>query len=241
MGTDMVATYQKMTPIDNQSPDYIPVRMLEVELGQPLPTITALDEKKGSYYQRARCLVRLHTQPLGLVELDIDKNALRPDEYAPHIWQALSGQINEHLRQDGLAPVTALTTAGLPSPLPPQCIAERESFLQTAPFVSVIVATRDRPEYLARCLPALMALHYPRYEVIVVDNAPTTTATADFIQQVYSDEPRIQYVREDHPGVSWARNCGIMAARGEILAFTDDDVVVDAYWLAELVKAFSSR
>ncbi len=234
----MVATYQKMTPIDNQSPDYIPVRMLEVELGQPLPTITALDEKKGSYYQRARCLVRLHTQPLGLVELDIDKDELRPDEYAPHIWQALSVQINEHLQQDGLAPVTSLTAAGVPSLLPPQCIAERESFLQTAPFVSVIVATRDRHEYLARCLPALMALHYPRYEVIVVDNAPTTTATADFIQQVYSDEPRIQYVREDHPGVCWALNCGIMAARGEILAFTADDVVVDAYWLAELVRGF---
>jgi len=43
----MVATYQKMTPIDNQSPDYIPVRMLGVELGQPLSAIAAFDEKKG--------------------------------------------------------------------------------------------------------------------------------------------------------------------------------------------------
>src|SRR2546425_1294743 len=132
-----------------QTDDFVPIRIIETELGQPLLAISAFDEKRGSYYQRARCLVRLHTQPLGLVELDIDKNELRPDEYAPHIWQALSGQINEHLRQDGLAPVTALTTAGLPSPLPPKCIAERESFLQTAPFVSVIVATRDRHEYLA--------------------------------------------------------------------------------------------
>ena len=48
----MIATYQKMTPIDNQSPDYIPVRMLEVELGQPLPTLSAFDEKKGSSYRR---------------------------------------------------------------------------------------------------------------------------------------------------------------------------------------------
>ena len=45
-------------------------------------------------------------------------------------------------------------------------------------------------------------------------------------------------MREDHPGLSWARNCGIMAARGEILAFTDDDVVVDAYWLTSLVRGF---
>ena len=182
--------------------------------------------------------MRLHTQPLGLVELNLEKDELSPDEYAPHIWQALSGQINEHLQEDGLSPVTALTAAGLPSLLTPKCIAERESFLQTAPFVSVIVATRDRPEYLARCLRAIMALHYPRYEVIVVDNAPTTTATADFIQQAYSDEPRIQYVREDHPGLSWARNCGVIAARGGILAFTDDDTVVDAFWLVGLVRGF---
>src|SRR6266436_349787 len=221
-----------------QADHFVPMRMIEVELGQPLLTLSAFDEKKGSYYRRACCLVRLHTQPLGLVELNLEKDELRPDEYAPHIWQALSGQINEHLRQDGLSPVTALTAAGLPSLLTPQCIEERESFLQTAPFVSIIVATRDRPELMPTCLHSLLLQHYPRYEIIVVDNAPTTTATADFIQQAYSDEPRIQYVRENHPGLSWARNCGIMAARGEILAFTDDDTVVDPYWLAELVRGF---
>src|SRR3989454_12335402 len=126
MGTDMVATYQKMTPIDNQSPDYIPVRMLEVELGQPLPTITALDEKKEQYYQRARCLVRLHTQPLGLVELQFAGDELSPDEYALHIWQILQTQINNHLRQDGLQEVTVLTANGLPSSSTPLCIEERE-------------------------------------------------------------------------------------------------------------------
>jgi cellulose synthase/poly-beta-1,6-N-acetylglucosamine synthase-like glycosyltransferase len=46
-------------------------------------------------------------------------------------------------------------------------------------------------------------------------------------------------VREDRPGVSWARNSGMMVARGEILAFTDDDAVVDPYWLIELVRGFS--
>ena len=241
MLVDREASTQQVRSEDSgQVDDFVPIRMIETELGQPLPTISAFDEKKGSSYRRMRCLVRLYTQPLGSVEFKIEKDELSPDEYAPHIWQALSGQINEHLRQDGMAPVTSLTAAGLPSLLIPKCIEEREAFLQTAPFVSIIVATRDHTEYLARCLRALMALHYPRYEVIVVDNTPTTTVTADFIQQAYSDEPRIRYMREDRQGLSWARNCGIIAARGEILAFTDDDVVVDAYWLVELVKAFSS-
>lgn len=236
----MSVIQQKIIHIDDQLPRYAPVRTLEIELELPLPIISAFDEKKRGYYQRALCLVRLHTQPLGLVELKIDKDELSPDEYASEIWQALNVQINEHLRQDGLPVVTKLEAEGLPSLLTPKCVEERELFLQTAPFASIIVATRDRLECLARCLQALMALHYPCYEVIVVDNAPTTTATADFIQQAYSDEPRIKYVCENRPGLSLARNCGMRIARGEILAFADDDVVVDSYWLVELVKAFSS-
>ncbi len=61
---------------------------------------------------------------------------------------------------------------------------------------------------------------------------------ANFIRENYHDLPQVRYVREEHPGVSWARNRGIQAAKGEILAFADDDVIVDRYWLAELVKAF---
>jgi GT2 family glycosyltransferase len=56
---------------------------------------------------------------------------------------------------------------------------------------------------------------------------------------MYQDETQIRYVREDHPGLSWARNCGMMAAKGEILAFTDDDMIIDSYWLLELVRGFS--
>ena len=238
MDGNMVVTQQQIVQSLEQASEYVPMRILEVELGEPLPTIAAFDDKKESYYQRAHCLVRLHTEPLGLVELKIDKDELSPDEYASEIWLLLHEQVNEHLRHDGLPLATSLTAAGLPSLLAPKCIEERESFLQTAPFVSIIVATRDRTEYLARCLRALMALHYPAYEVIVVDNAPTTTATADFIQQAYSDEPRLKYVHENRPGVSLAFNCGIMTARGEIIAFTADDVIVDTYWLVGLVKGF---
>ncbi len=53
------------------------------------------------------------------------------------------------------------------------------------------------------------------------------------------DESRVRYVREDRPGPSWARNCGIKVAKGKILAFVDDDIIADPYWLAEMVKAFS--
>jgi GT2 family glycosyltransferase len=235
--------------------DVAPARIMEIELGEPLPVIAAFDAEKGKCYQRVLCLVRLHTRPLGVVEftLEGDAGGAEPEENtggaeppplldagtcAAQIWSVLREQINEHLRQDGLAPVAVLEAGGLPAAAVSLCIEEREQFLANAPFVSVIVPTHDRPDLVQATLRSLAALHYPRYEVIIVDNAPTSEATADFIQQTYGDMPRIRYLREDRPGVSWARNRGIEAAKGKILAFTDDDVVVDRYWLAELIRPF---
>ncbi len=234
----MLVKKREADPVVACTPDLAPARIVEIELGQPLPILLALDEKTGQYYRRAMCLIRLHSHPLGLVELQLEKSGVRADEYAPQIWQSFGAEINEHLQRDSLPPVSGLDVSGLPSPGIPVCLEERERFLTNAPFVSVIVPTHDRPERIQVCLQSLMALHYPQYEIIIVDNAPSTSATADFIQQTYRDEPRVHYLREDHPGASRARNCGMMAARGEILAFTDDDVVIDSFWLIELVRAF---
>jgi glycosyltransferase involved in cell wall biosynthesis len=235
-----VPILQKHTNEIDLTSDFVPILIREIELSQPLPTLSAFDEQKEQIYQRVRCLVRLHTQPLGLVDLTFATDELSPEESAQSIWQALGEQINAHLREDGLPEVTELSVAGLSSLHTPKCLEEREVFLQAAPFVSIVISTRDRPDRLARCLPALLAQHYPHYEVIVVDNAPSTSATADFIQQTYADEPKLIYIREDHPGLSWARNRGILKAQGAIIAFTDDDVVVDTYWLAGLVRGFSA-
>src|SRR5205814_5533882 len=119
--------------------------------------------------------------------------------------------INEHLQKDGLPTLSGLDERGITSPRTPVCLEERERFLADAPFVSIIVPTRDRPERIATCLRSLLALQYPRYEVIIVDNAPATTATAELIQQTYQEVPQVRYLREDRPGPSAARNCGIMA------------------------------
>ncbi len=217
---------------------FAPVLLREIELSHSLPTLFAFDEQREQTYRRARCLIRLHTQQLGLVDFNFEKEKLSPDEYIPRIWQDLEKQINEHLREDGLTEIKKLEIDGLQNLHTPKCLEEREAFLQRAPFASVVLSTRDRPERLARCLRALLAQQYPVYEVIVVDNAPSTTATADFIQQMYGQESRIRYVREDRPGLSWGRNRGILEARGRIIAFTDDDVVVDTHWLSGLASGF---
>ena len=239
MDTRILLRKQEASAPLAQVPDLVPARILEIEVGQPLPPVPALDEKTGQHYRRALCLVRLHTRPLGQVELQLDEHGVSAHKYAPIIWRTLSEKINEHLREDGLPAVAGLSAMGLSNSNTPACLEEREQFLAHAPYVSIIVPTRDRPERIQACMRSLMALHYPKYEIIVVDNAPSTTATADFIQQTYRDVPQVRYICEDRPGVSRVRNRGMMAAQGEILAFTDDDVVIDRYWLAELVRAFS--
>jgi GT2 family glycosyltransferase len=73
-------------------------------------------------------------------------------------------------------------------------------------------------------------------EVVVVDNASGDDRT----ERVVRDQNRpVRYVREDRAGLSWARRCGIAEARGELVAFVDDDVRVDGAWAQALVAAFA--
>ena len=97
------------------------------------------------------------------------------------------------------------------------------------PSVSVVVCTRDRPEDLDRCLTALGALSTSPREVLVVDNAPSD----DRGRHVCERFP-VRYVVEPVPGQSRARNRGILETSGDLVAFTDDDCVVDPGWLDDL-------
>ena len=224
----------------HKSSDFQPLRILEVDIGQPLPDLPAVDRKTGHRYQRALSQVRLHTQLLGIVELQVNEEILTAAECARQIWSALKPVIIQHLRQDGLPVVEELEATGLPLPIngSPKCVQLRQKVLADAPFVSVIVATRDRPTSLAVCLESLLSLDYPSYEIIVVDSAPSTNVTFDLIRQTYSGTSQIRYVREEYPGLGLAHNRGLVEVKAPIVAFTDDDVVADRHWLAELVKDF---
>ena len=96
--------------------------------------------------------------------------------------------------------------------------------------ITVVVCTRDRPELLALCLTALAKVEDDDFDVVVVDNASTRSARAAFHDVVGGDE-RFALVHEPRPGLSRARNRGVVAATGIVVAFTDDDVLVDPGWL----------
>jgi hypothetical protein len=106
--------------------------------------------------------------------------------------------------------------------------------VQPLPTASVVVCTRDRTADLAQCLQGLSRLAAQGHEVIVVDNCPSDDSTA----QLVACCPAIRYLHEPRPGAGIARNRGLLAATGEIVAFTDDDAQVDSGWLPALLRNF---
>ncbi|WP_437046616.1 glycosyltransferase [Streptomyces sp. enrichment culture] len=106
------------------------------------------------------------------------------------------------------------------------------------PSAGVVVATRERAGQLARALDSLLAQDHPDFEIVVVDNAPVTDGTRELVERKYGE--RVRYVREPVPGLAVAHNRGLEAVRGEVVAFTDDDVVADPRWLTELTTPFAA-
>src|ERR1700736_11049 len=102
------------------------------------------------------------------------------------------------------------------------------------PPCTVIVCTHDRPEALDACLRSASALRYPDVHLLVVDSASRDGRTREVAAAWHA-----AYVRSEVGGLSHARNLGARACSTEILAFTDDDAVIDPDWLANLTAGFS--
>ncbi|MHA6326321.1 glycosyltransferase family 2 protein [Roseivivax sp. CAU 1753] len=100
--------------------------------------------------------------------------------------------------------------------------------------VSVVVVSRDRPAALARCLTGLAQLDHPPFEVVVV----ACPAGLDAVR-AHPRADEVKTVAYDQPNISAARNRGIAAAAGEIVAFLDDDAVPEPSWLARLAAPFA--
>jgi GT2 family glycosyltransferase len=109
-----------------------------------------------------------------------------------------------------------------------------------APAVSVVVPTCDRPALLEACLRSLLALEFEcdAYEVVVVDDG-SGGATRALVSSLAGGRPAIAYLRVAGRDANAARNAGIEAARGELIALIDDDVQVPDGWLAALCAGAS--
>ena len=180
----------------------------------------------------ARVLLRLHGRPLGHTRVPIIDGRVDLESLERKI-------VRDYLpRFASLLAERAIASSVLPSDLDPErLLVPPSNGRASTPTVTVAVCTRDRTVDLARCLAALHRVDYPNLDILVVDNAPVTDETAALVRDRF---PAVRYVREPRPGLDWARNRAILECRGDILAFTDDDAVVDAGWVAALARAFAA-
>jgi GT2 family glycosyltransferase len=166
-------------------------------------------------YQHYRVLIRSQKQPLGWIAFQKNETgSITPQQ----IKQKINDQLGDAVIQRALLHSFTMQKSN------------------TVPLqgISIVVCTRNRTSQLAICLHTLLKLDYTRYEIVVVDNAPSTNDSYDLTAKL-----PVRYIREERPGLNWARNRGIAEAQYDIIAFTDDDVRVDGYWLKSIAKTFS--
>lgn len=217
-----------------------PWKVLHIELSAGIPVLTV--EPK---YQVIYAVFWWHGIPLGHQEISAAQLPMPATQLANLVLQTIVPAVGDRLFAQGFKqalpvispnpardmPVDFQALMALDKPL--KQLQERYS-QPVSGLVSVVVCTRNRPQDLARCLRSLQNLSSFPQEIIVVDNAPNSDTTHQLIAQISS----IQYVLEPRPGLSVARNTGIRHSKGDIIAFTDDDVMVHPDWIARLQQGF---
>lgn len=194
-----------------------PIAVRSVDVSRPLTDIDDVGR-----YARARLFVTDEGELLGAVDV---WHAGTPTIAAARVRHAIAEGLGHRLFARDIARQLELDpAAGLPA---------RATF-----SVSIVVPTCDRPGDLRRCLASLVAQETSHdVEIIVVDNRPSSSQTRDIAREF----PSVRLVAESRPGLSYARNAGIAAARGDIVVATDDDVTAPPDWIDRLVAPFARR
>jgi len=192
--------------------------MKEIEISAPLPTLSVEEGGSG-----VALLLRHEGRPVGFcMEPLKDKSVVTPQELAVKIKE----NTNINFRNNK---------------------GEREKPQRSKrialPSLTIAVCTNDRPEILWRCLNSVKNLPHVALnetvtlDILVVDNAPSSDKT----QEVVSSLDGVRYVCEPKPGLNFARNRALSESGGDLLAFLDDDVTVDHYWLTGLMEAWAEN
>ena len=186
----------------------------DIEVTQPFPTISLSENNTG-----LALILRRKDRPIGFVMQALpEKSVLTSDE----LTQIITKEVGKKILEESLKEELKVKTANLAD----------------FPSLTVAICTKDRPDNLTRCLNSLLKLQEKFYfEILVVDNAPSDQRTQDVVAAL----PTVRYVREPKPGLDFARNLAISTATGEILAYIDDDVVVDRQWLDGLKEAWAEN
>lgn len=218
----------------------MPTKIITIDLARPLPP----EIPHAANYDTVWAIVLRHQIPVGQVVIDNGRTPV----LVPQLRHEIIRQLGDLLLkgQDAQSPHFAIATGCQPKPTAAQWVNEPELAdllpgLNPEPghafFLSVVVCTRDRPQDLRMCLETLVALEAGRHqlELIVVDNNPASGQT----KVVVDDFPQVRYEMETRPGVAYGRNKGLTSARGDIVAYIDDDVKVPPHWPSRILAPFA--
>ena len=188
-------------------------RLDEIEITRPLSALEFAAGETG-----AGLLVRRGGRPIGFL---MRENGGKPTWFPEKLDAWISNELKTKIVEEAIREELALLPA-------------------SAPFssLSVAICSRDRPATLSRCLESVLALQRRhRFELLIVDNAPSDQRTAELVGR-FSEA---RYVLEKRPGLNFARNRAWREASGDVIAYLDDDVVVDSGWLAGLREAWAEN
>jgi GT2 family glycosyltransferase len=202
------------------------IKVADLEISEPLSDIDGL-----TGYAFLQLIVRWRGQPIDVVIIPARGDFCPASEMVTVLMDQCAMKLIHHLIHLALENPVSKYAWKMENMVKLQ---QPPSF--SLPSLSVAVCTRDRPEHLAICLNALRKLSCPPLEILVIDNAPKTNSTRELIETSF---PEVTYILESTPGLDWARNRAITEAKGDIVAYTDDDVVVDEGWSDAIVRIFA--
>jgi GT2 family glycosyltransferase len=217
---------------------FVPGATGMIVLDAPLGDLDLGGAPSGERYGSLLALVCLHGDTLATIDLPLSDGSIAGVELADRVWREAGSQIQAHARAHGCLRADEVTRDALAHGLTSAACPQRVVDGGGAPFVTVIVATAGRPERIPTCLASLTSMDYPRYEVLIVDNAPADGRTREIVEKWTAKDARVRYAAEPLPGSSVARNRGIRESTSALVAFTDDDVEVDPAWLSWMVEPF---
>jgi glycosyltransferase involved in cell wall biosynthesis len=189
-----------------------PTKLISIEFTEDVWDLSGLET-----YAQVAVLVRYYGSPLGCVLVPCVGGKLKNSELRKAILQHQEtssmlayAALNRRLKKVNPIPSPKLTW-------------------------SIIVCTRDRVHHLKPCLDALSRMHTAEGEIVIVDNDPPDSATRDLVAKY----PQMKYVVQPRRGLNAARSAGAEAATGEILLYTDDDVLIDPNWVDKMLEPFA--
>jgi GT2 family glycosyltransferase len=219
--------------VDGQVPVLVaPAAVRVFDLEMPLPDLRLGRSRLGGPYRSLLVVVRFGGDPLGAAVVAVERAGwVSRQHIALELQRQLETELTAALVSSGLELPRQLTEGIGP---PPGCRRPQARLCS----VSVVVSTRHKPHVLRHCLRSILHSDYDDFEVIVVENRPRSPDTRLMLAEQFGDDSRVRYAEEPGPGRASARNTGLALADGELVGFTDDDVIVDSGWIRRSAEAF---